>query len=160
MRGLWLSAVLAVADQASKWWILLDIMNPPRAIEVLPFFNLVLVWNQGISFGMLQTGAEIGRWALIALAGVVCGMLLVMFRDTTSRPAIIAVGLVVGGAVGNVIDRLVHGAVVDFIDLHAAGLHWPAFNIADSAIVIGAGLLILDSLTANKHNKKDQPADG
>ncbi|MEQ8666970.1 MAG: signal peptidase II [Rhodospirillales bacterium] len=157
--GLILAALLAAADQASKWWVLLDVMNPPRVIEVLPFFNLVLVWNQGISFGLFQAGSGAGKWLLIAVAAVVCAVLVAMLRKAGNRLTVIAVGLIIGGAVGNVIDRVVHGAVVDFFDVHAAGYHWPAFNIADSAIVIGAGLLILDSLTASTHNSDNEPAD-
>lgn len=153
------AAGLTALDQASKWWVLLDIMNPPRAIEILPFFNLVLVWNRGISFGLFQAGSDAGKWLLIGVAAIVCAVLLAMLRKAENRRTVAAVGLIIGGAAGNVIDRFVHGAVVDFIDVHAAGYHWPAFNIADSAIVVGAGLLILDSLTASKHNDDNEPAE-
>jgi len=155
VAGLLVAVIVFLLDQASKWWVLLDIMNPPRTIEVLPFFNLVLVWNRGVSFGMFPAGSLVGQWMLIGLAAAICVALLFWLRGATNRLTVGAIGLIIGGAVGNVLDRLVHGAVVDFLDVHAAGYHWPAFNVADSAICVGAGLLILDSLTTKPHNGGD-----
>ena len=146
IQGLGLAFLIILLDQATKWWVLSDIMNPPRVIEVLPFANLVLVWNRGVSFGLFNTGSDHGPWILSALAVAICIVLVVwLFRGPT-RAVGWGIGLILGGAIGNVIDRLMHGAVVDFVDLHAGGAHWPAFNVADSAITLGAGLLILDSL--------------
>jgi signal peptidase II len=145
-QGLALALIVIVLDQLSKWWILTDVMNPPRVIEVLPFANLVLVWNRGVSFGLFNTGSDMGPWILSAVAvAISIGLLVWLFRGA-ERIVGYGIGLIVGGAIGNVIDRVIHGAVVDFVDLHAAGAHWPAFNVADSAITLGAGLLILDSL--------------
>lgn len=153
VAGIIIAAVLLIIDQVSKWWILLDIMSPPRTIEVLPFFNLVLVWNRGVSFGLFPAGDVTGLWMLVGLALIICIALVFWLRTAENRRTIFGIGLIIGGALGNVIDRLIHGAVVDFLDVHAAGYHWPAFNVADSGICIGAGLLILDSLTSRPHNE-------
>ena len=145
-QGLGLAVLVILLDQASKWWILTDVMNPPRVIEVLPFANLVLVWNRGVSFGLFNTESDHGPLILSAVAVAVCILLLVWLFRGPERAAGWGIGLIVGGALGNVVDRVIHGAVADFVDLHAFGYHWPAFNVADSAITLGAGLMILDSL--------------
>lgn len=143
-RGLALAMVVLILDQASKWWILTDVMTPPRVIEVTGFFNLVLVWNPGISFGMFGDGE--GRWLLAGLAFAI-SVALVVWIARTARPCLVAaLGLVVGGALGNALDRVIHGEVVDFLDFHLAGAHWPAFNLADSAITIGVVVMLVDSL--------------
>lgn len=142
--GLIFAAVSLALDQASKWLMLLAVMDPPRVIEVTGFLNLVLVWNRGVSFGMFSDGVP--AWALGLFGAVVVALLLVWLGKAENRRIAIGLGLVIGGAAGNIIDRAVHGAVVDFLDFHYAGWHWPAFNIADSAICVGVGLLLLDSL--------------
>lgn len=121
-------------------------MNPPRVIEVLPFANVVLVWNRGVSFGLFNTASDYGPWILSGLAIAISIVLLIWLWRGTERIVGLGIGLILGGAIGNVVDRLIHGAVVDFVDLHAGGAHWPAFNVADSAITVGAVLLVLDSL--------------
>ena len=144
--GLLLAGLVLVVDQISKWWILEVVMQPPRAIEVTPFFNIVLVWNRGVSFGMFN---EPGGWNVIvftAVALLVVVALLVWLARTDQRLTGLALGLIVGGALGNVVDRVRFGAVIDFLDLHAAGWHWPAFNVADAAISVGAVVLIVDAL--------------
>lgn len=145
-QGLGLAALVIVLDQISKWWILTDVMNPPRVIEVLPFANVVLVWNRGVSFGLFNTASDYGPWILSGLAIAISIVLLIWLWRGTERIVGLGIGLILGGAIGNVVDRLIHGAVVDFVDLHAGGAHWPAFNVADSAITVGALLLVLDSL--------------
>jgi len=157
--GLLIATIVCVLDQASKWWVLLDIMSPPDPIEVLPVFNLVLVWNRGVSFGLFAAGDPMAKWFLIAVAVVIVVALSVWLRRAQSRLVVSAIGLIVGGAAGNVIDRLVHGAVVDFLDFHVAAYHWPAFNIADSAITVGAALLILDSLRPSPQNSASDSAE-
>ena len=154
--GLLIALGVSLLDQITKWWVLLDLMNPPRVIELLPFFNLVLVWNRGVSFGLFPAGSATGQWFLIGVAALIVAVLVVWLRRAEDRKTLCAIGLIVGGAVGNVIDRILHGAVVDFIDWHVGGYHWPAFNIADSAITVGAVLLILDSLTSKPHNKDSE----
>ena len=144
-RALPLAAAVIVLDQLSKWWIL-ALMDPPREIAVTPFFNLVLAWNRGVSFSLFHSEAGHAPYILSAVAlAVVAGLLWWLGRAERTLP-ILGIGLVVGGAIGNVIDRLRFGAVVDFLDIHAAGWHWPAFNLADSAITLGVAGLVVDGL--------------
>jgi signal peptidase II len=138
-------AVFAL-DQLSKWWILSLVMAPPRRIPVTGFFDLVLVMNRGVSFGMLGDGPGWLTAALIIFAILLSAVLCIWLWRADSVLLALALGLVIGGAIGNVIDRFRFGAVVDFLDFHLAGYHWPAFNVADSAITVGVALLILDSL--------------
>lgn len=150
-RALALAAVVVVLDQLSKWLILTEVMAPPRVIEVTGFFNLVLAFNRGVSFGLLASDYAWKPYLLAGLALLVVGLLLHWLRRQQGWVPAVAVGLIVGGAVGNVVDRFVHGAVVDFLDFHLAGWHWPAFNLADTAIVCGVGLLLADSLFGSAH---------
>ena len=143
--GFGLALAIAVADQATKIWALDGLFFPPRSIQVTSFLNLVAVWNSGVSFGFLAGHSEVMPYILAGFAAAVCvGMGIWLSRARTGLLAT-GLGLVIGGAVGNVIDRLRFQAVIDFIDLHVAGYHWPAFNLADSAITVGVGLLLLDS---------------
>jgi signal peptidase II len=144
--GLAVAALIAVVDQLSKWWIVAMVMQPPRVIAIAPFFNLVLGWNRGVSFGILNTESPVAPWLLVIIAGVIVAVLGIWLAKAEARLIAFALGAVIGGAVGNVIDRLRYGAVADFLDFHAFGYHWPAFNVADSAISLGAAALILDSL--------------
>jgi len=144
--GVIIAAIAAALDQFSKFWILNDVMAPPRVIEVTPFFNLVLAWNKGVSFGMFSTDSVYGPWLLTGLAIAIVIALGIWLWRADSKWVACALGLVIGGAIGNVVDRVRFGAVVDFLDVHAFGYHWPAFNVADSAICVGAVILILESL--------------
>ena len=144
--GLFVAALGIGVDQATKWWIMLDVMNPPKVIDVTPFFNLVLVWNRGVSFGMFSNDSMAGVWILSLVALVIVGFLTNWLRKAESRRVAISLGLVIGGALGNVIDRAVHSAVLDFLDFYIGSVRWPAFNAADSFITVGAILLIADSL--------------
>jgi signal peptidase II len=138
-------AVLIGADQLLKQYMLSLVFEPPRVIEVTGFFNLVPVWNRGVSFGMLGD-SETSRWILVGLAFVIVVILVVWLVRAGSAVVVFALVLVIGGALSNVIDRVVFGAVVDFIDIHAFGWHWPAFNLADMSIVAGTALLLYDGL--------------
>jgi len=138
-------AVLIGADQLLKQYMLSLVFEPPRVIEVTGFFNLVPVWNRGVSFGMLGD-SETSRWILVGLAFVIVAILVVWLIRAGSAVVVFALVLVIGGALSNVIDRVVFGAVVDFIDIHAFGWHWPAFNLADMSIVAGTALLLYDGL--------------
>jgi signal peptidase II len=141
-----IALLVIVLDQFTKWWILDIVMAPPRRIEVTGFFDLVLVMNRGVSFGMLGGGPEWVTAGLTAFALLLAAALCIWMWRADNLMLGAALGLVVGGALGNVIDRIRFGAVVDFLDFHVAGYHWPAFNVADSGITIGVVLLILDSL--------------
>ena len=155
--GLGLAAVVLVLDQATKWWMLEVVgiaLRPP--IEVTPFFNLVMVWNRGVSFGLFAHEAEVMPYVLSGVAVAISVALFVWLARAERRWIAAAIGLVVGGAVGNVIDRLRFGAVADFFDLHVAGWHWPAFNVADAAIVVGVGMILLDGFATRHHNATDR----
>jgi signal peptidase II len=154
-----LIAIVIVADQLTKAW-LYDylVRGGRRAVVVLPFFNLVTVWNHGVSFGMFNSGAGASSWAFVGLAlAIVAALAVWVIRAERMLPAV-ALGLVIGGAIGNVIDRVRLGAVFDFLDFHAAGWHWPAFNVADSAITVGVALLLLDSLFGGAEQGKKAPS--
>ena len=150
-----LGAVAAVAtiaaDQASKQWMLGRLavegsLGRGRVETVAENLNLVVVWNRGVSFGLFADDASVMRWALIAVALAVSVGLAVWLRRARYGLLGLALGLVIGGAIGNVIDRVRHGAVFDFLDFHLAGYHWPAFNVADAGISVGVVVLLLDGL--------------
>jgi signal peptidase II len=143
--GLGIAGLIVVLDQLSKWAILTLLDDP---VAVTPFFNLVVAWNRGVSFGMFDSASALGPWLLSGLALVVVVALLFWLRRADHPFVAVALGLIIGGALGNVIDRLRFGAVVDFLDVHGFGYHWPAFNVADSAICVGAVLLLVDGLLA------------
>lgn len=140
--------VVLALDQATKA-VVLSLLTEP--VAVTPFFNLVLVWNRGVSFGMLAGHDQ--PWVLILLAAVIGIALIVWLRRETRTLSRYALWLVLAGAVGNVIDRARFRAVADFLDFHVQGWHWPAFNVADSAICIGALLLVVDGLRAPRANR-------
>jgi signal peptidase II len=144
--GLAIAVGVLVLDQLTKWWILSVVMQPPRMIEVTPFFNLVLVWNRGISFGLFNNSSAWNAAILSAVALAITVALVIWLWRVTQPLLAAAIGLIIGGAVGNVIDRLRFGAVCDFLDLHAFGYHWPAFNVADAAITLGAIAILYDAL--------------
>ena len=163
--GLILAAVIVVLDQLSKWWVVEKLMRPegvvdtpffsPVRIEVLPFFDLVMAWNRGVSFGILNND---GRWnaVLLSVLSVAISIGLVLWmRKAQTRMVLLALGGIVGGALGNVVDRIRWGAVADFLDVHVMGYHWPAFNLADSAISVGAVLLVLDALFTKSSSTKN-----
>ncbi len=149
-----IALVVLILDQVSKWVILLQVMTPPRVIEVTGFFNLVLAYNRGVSFGLFTNDSPNGPYILAGIALIIAIGVLLWARTQTRFLPILAAGMIVGGAVGNLIDRLVHGAVVDFLDFHLAGFHWPAFNVADCGIVVGVGFLLYDALFGGKGSTK------
>lgn len=156
--GLAVALAVFVADQALKFW-LLGIVDIARSgpIRLAPFLDIVLVWNTGISYGLFQQQDDTGRWLLVALSLAAIGALLAWLAAVASRLPAIALALVIGGAAGNLLDRAIHGAVADFVLLHAYGYHWYVFNLADAAIVAGVVLLLYDSLF---RGHKSAPNDG
>ena len=153
-RYLWIAVVVLVFDQLTKFFAV-DYLMRHGEIHLAPFLNFVLVHNTGAAFGFLSSA---GGWQniffIIAAVAASAFILWMSWRmDSKDKLLAIALMLVLGGAVGNLVDRLVHGCVVDFIDIYYDTWHWPAFNVADSAITIGAGLLILDALGVRKSRK-------
>jgi signal peptidase II len=146
VKWLALAALLVAADQLAKLaavhYLLLN-----KAVAVTPFLNLVLVYNSGAAFSILSDAAGWQRALFIAIAVVASVWIVYLLRRYPHQGLFaLALSLVLAGAVGNLIDRILVGAVIDFLDFHAYGYHWPAFNVADSAITCGAALLIWDAL--------------
>ncbi len=144
--GAGMVAAAIMLDQASKNWLLAGPMRDPQVIEITPFFNIVSAWNKGVSFSLFRTSAETGPWILSAVALAISLGLAVWLTRVKHRLVAIGIGLVIGGALGNVIDRLRFGAVFDFLDFYVGSYHWPAFNLADSSIFVGVVLLLWDGL--------------
>lgn len=149
--GLIALLVVLVADQASKWWILYRFDLPDRgSVALTPFLNFTMVWNHAVTFGML---GGIGRFGPIVFCTVALIAVAILLWQLTRVPRLavaIAMGAIAGGAIGNVIDRLRFGAVVDFIHAHAFGWSWYVFNVADSAIVCGVILWLIETLRTEK----------
>lgn len=141
--GLLFALLLLVLDQISKNLILHFLYEGQK--EILPFFNLVHVWNRGVSFGLFNHEHS-GAWILAGLSLAITALFLVWLWRVDHKGLALAIGAVIGGAVGNVIDRVRFGAVVDFLDFHVRDWHYPAFNVADSAIVLGIAYIVLDGL--------------
>lgn len=143
--GLFVAVIVCVVDQWSKFAVFdfLYQLPPPPVYVVTSFFNLVVVYNSGVSFGMFGDLAY-GPYILTGVAVAIVGFLLYWLYTTRDALLVWSLGLIIGGAVGNIIDRVRIGAVADFLDFHVAGYHWPAFNVADAAIFIGAVLLCID----------------
>jgi signal peptidase II len=147
LLGLAVAIAAAAVDQATKLWILFSFDLGSRGIvRLMPFLDFVLIWNTGISYGLLRQDGALGRWALLAITGVVVVVLWIWLSRSSSRLTAVALGLIVGGAIGNGIDRLAYGAVADFVLLHittaSISFKWYVFNAADAAIVAGViGLL-------------------
>lgn len=153
-----IGVMVLVVDQLTKWFALEHLLAPPRLIEVTPFLNLVLGFNTGVSFGLLENDSAYGPWLLSGAALLVVAVLVVWAARSDSRAEAASFGAIAGGALGNVVDRLRQGAVTDFIDLHAFGWHWPTFNVADIGITGGVGLLLLSGLWPRKAPGGSAPA--
>jgi signal peptidase II len=152
--GLLLAVLVLFLDQVSKLAILEGLKPPPAGISLTGFLAIVLVWNRGMSFGMFNVGDPIVPWILGAVT-IAVAVGLVWWLARARRWLVVAgLGLVLGGALGNLIDRLLYGAVVDFILLHAGRWHWPAFNLADSAITLGVIALLWDSLFGARESRR------
>ncbi|MBX9746969.1 MAG: signal peptidase II [Hyphomonadaceae bacterium] len=153
--GLIIAAAVFIADQITKWIVLgpgqfspascLELGYGCRFIELTPFFDLQMVWNRGVSFGLLRADDPLARWGLVALSFVISGVFLWWLRSADRRLTAIALGLVIGGALGNVVDRIRFGAVADFLDFNGLWFPW-VFNVADAAITAGAILLAFDMI--------------
>lgn len=163
--ALWLfvAILLVVLDQASKHWVLSNLALGESRMQT-SYFNIVLVFNAGAAFSFLADAGGWQKWFFIVLAmGISAGLVLMLyqaiFQATGEHVLPTALSLVLGGAIGNVIDRLRFDAVVDFLDFHVAGYHWPAFNVADSAISIGVALLLLNQFRQPAAESQPKPKE-
>jgi signal peptidase II len=148
--GLVIALIVIALDQASKTWIVgffSERGGEPVAV-LTPFFNFVLTGNRGMSFGLFNNNDAMNTAVFTVLAAVIVIALLVWMRRANNSVIRLALGMIIGGAIGNVIDRLTRGAVVDFLDFHLGNWHWYAFNVADAAICLGVIALLLDGLLA------------
>jgi len=175
------AAVALVLDQLSKWWLLVRVFRPQEGLsaasfadlmlraddslsrtftvlaEAPPFFQLVLTWNRGISFSFFRSDSPSAPWVFAAISVAICVVLAAWLRRMERVWPALAVGLIIGGAVGNVIDRVRFKAVVDFLDFHWNEAHFPAFNLADSAITVGVAMLLIDGLFGGAEKAKKAP---
>ena len=146
--GVWTAAGVFVVDQITKLWILFVVrLEDTGPWTLLPFLDFVMVWNRGVSYGLFQQTSDAGRWALVALSIGASIWLSLWLRKATSRLEALALALIIGGALGNVVDRIAYGAVADFVHLHWGEWSWYVFNVADAAIVVGVVALMYDVLT-------------
>jgi signal peptidase II len=157
--GLATAVATAVLDQALKLWLLFvfDLQNR-GIVSLTPFLDLVLIWNRGISYGMFQQRGPYGQWVLLGLTAVAVVLLWTWLARSTSRLMVLSLALIIGGAVGNAIDRAAYGAVADFVLLHLTtgsfSFKWYVFNLADAAIVAGVAGLLYDSLAGRRAAKQ------
>jgi signal peptidase II len=149
--GLVVALATLALDQATKlYYLFVDVLSQREPIRLAPFLDLIVGWNRGISYGLFQQHTELGRWALVAVS-VVAGIGLSLWIRRAPNPLVAAaLGLIVGGALGNVIDRFAYGAVFDFIHIHVGSFSWYVFNVADAAIVAGVVGLLYDSFVLEK----------
>lgn len=156
--GLSIAALTLLIDQAHKAWMLyIYDIGAKGVVTLTPFFDLVLVWNRGVSYGLFPQEGGPGRWILILFAFAATLALTAWLARVTAPLPAVAIGLVVGGAIGNAIDRILYGAVADFFSLHAFGYQWYVFNIADTAIVAGVAGLLYESFFGG-HKKVSNPS--
>jgi signal peptidase II len=149
--GVIAALIVALLDQTLKLWLLFVFRLADKgAVAVAPFVDFVLTWNSGISYGWFQQEGPFGQWALLALKAIAVLLLWIWLARAATRPTALALGLIIGGAIGNAVDRLAYGAVADFVLLHAETstwrFNWYVFNLADVAIVAGVGVLLYESL--------------
>ena len=146
-KWLGVAALVVILDQITKY-VVRSTFSLHESIEVTPFFNLVLTYNRGISFGLFNDASGVNALVFSFAAAAIVAVLIYWLSRASSPFLAVAIGLIIGGAVGNVIDRLRLGAVVDFLDFHIGAVHWPAFNLADTAITFGVlGLLYVLDVT-------------
>lgn len=152
-----LAAIILVLDLLSKHWVEFN-LSYGQQIVITDFFNLVLAYNAGAAFSFLSDASGWQRWFLSTIAALVAVLIVyLLYKHTSNRLFCFALSLILGGALGNLWDRITLGHVVDFMDFHVVGYHWPAFNLADSAIFCGACLLILDSI---RNGRNDSVQEG
>jgi signal peptidase II len=151
IAGSFVALIVLILDQASKLWLLYGVgIADHERIEIAPFMNIVLLWNTGFSFSLFQQTTATGRWTLLGVTLLITVLLAVWLWRGAGLISALALGAIIGGALGNGYDRFAYGAVVDFCDFHVGGWHWYVFNVADTAIVLGVVLLAYESLIAER----------
>ena len=154
--GLGIVFLVLILDQLSKWWVQAYISNTASKFTFGGFFNLVEAWNTGVSFSMFNNWGMLGTIVLSTVALLIVSFLIYWLYTEKIKIIQISLGFIIGGAIGNVIDRIRLGAVFDFLDFHINGHHWPAFNVADSFICIGATLIVIHGLFTLKNKKEEK----
>jgi len=154
--GLIIATLGVIVDQVFKILMVEYMTAYPYGIEVTSFFRLVMVWNSGVSFGMFS-GGETTRWILIGLSTFISLVLVVWLARAKERLLGYALGMILGGAIGNIIDRIHYGRVADFFDFDLYFMRWPAFNIADILIVCGVAVMLVQSLFFDENSSKKNP---
>jgi signal peptidase II len=155
MKWFWLAGVVLILDQVSKWFAD-SLLGPHDVVPLLPSLALRKAYNPGAAFSFLSDASGWQRWFFSGLAVLIIGVIAVWLRrlPTGQGRVALALALILGGAAGNLVDRVLYGHVIDFIDLYYKTWHWPTFNIADSAITIGAALLILDAFMGRRERPR------
>lgn len=143
-----------IVDQVVKTWLLFSFdLGQQGRVFITPFFDLVLVWNRGISYGLFAADSQGQVWFLVAVKTAITLALIIWLVRNTDKLTAIALGLLIGGAIGNTIDRVLYGAVVDYASLHALGYYWYVFNLADVWVVAGVALLLYDAFLVGRNQK-------
>ena len=152
--GLIVAAVVLFLDRISKWWLISVYQMPEREeVTLLPFFKLVMWWNPGISFGLFRSHGELLRWTFVGIFTLICLLLVRWMTKTDRHLTLVGLGLVLGGAIGNISDRVIFGAVADFFYFHIGDWYFPAFNVADMGISVGAAVLLFDAIVERQPPK-------
>jgi signal peptidase II len=155
-----LALIVFVVDQLVKYWIIHSVrLEQLGTVPVLPFFSLTWVENRGVSMGLLTADTEVGRWLLVGLTGVIAIAVAFWIRRERAFPEALALGLVLGGALGNIVDRIRFGYVVDFVHLHAGPWSFYVFNVADAAITIGVVILLVRALIGRSDGQTESAKD-
>jgi len=155
--GLLLALITLTLDQASKYWMLYIYDMPARGkVYITPFFDLVMVWNKGISYGLFQQNTAAGRYILLGITLTAIVALVIWLSRAHGALLALALGSIIGGALGNALDRWIYGAVADFFSAHAFGFYWYIFNLADTAIVAGVAMLLYDTLIGGRGGDQDE----
>ena len=158
--GLVIAIGALILDRVSKWWIM-DVLELPKIqiVKILPIFNLNWAENRGVSFSMFSADSDLGRWTLVILTSAIVAGLIIWLRYAQTRLLSLAIGLVIGGAIGNIYDRITYGYVADFLHFHIGNWSFAIFNVADCCITVGAALLIWDSFFGPNAKKQEDNSD-
>ena len=154
--GVTAALIVGMLDQASKLWLYFAYdLAAKSPVKVLPVLDLVLTWNKGISYGLFQQDSALGQWVLFGVKVAAAIFLWAWLSQAVTRLTALALGLIIGGALGNAVDRLAHGAVMDFVHLHTPGydFSWYVFNLSDVGIVAGVALLLYESIRGDRAAK-------